>query len=418
MHKIAQIPKIIYPSSESKSKRKDSDFAMTSLHSKPLTYLTVPSGQSATNATDQQIPSNISNISNNLFGGNIGQQMSSQATGGGLRAVFTRFVSGNWAGWGSKSGRSDPMKRWQSESLYYKQENASELPGLSVCADAAKIDRNKLAQTEFTIMEFDADTFQLLIEYLHSGNFIFLLYETFSFKSNPFIYKYKVINDDDFSKKINKYNLGTCPLTCSTIPGLICAAEHFDIPDLLQACFYHTKTHLNLRIIPDMLSQLENFYWRYNCASQLASAIIKFIDGKLLKLFQLKEYLQLSESMLISILNRPSASLSELQKFEIILKWGQYKVNPTLRNKSPVNWNTSEVSANLNPIALKQLKQIMTRMSKKTDIKFYKMKPEEIVKVVLPSKTVSNEQIVSTLLYQADTGVYNRNPDFGTYSRK
>lgn len=167
-----------------------------------------------------------------------------------------------------------------------------------------------------------------------------------------------------------------------------------------------------------MLSQLENFYWRYNCASQLASAIIKFIDGKLLKLFQLKEYLQLSESMLISILNRPSASLSELQKFEIILKWGQYKVNPTLRNKSPVNWNTSEVSANLNPIALKQLKQIMTRMSKKTDIKFYKMKPEEIVKVVLPSKTVSNEQIVSTLLYQADTGVYNRNPDFGTYSRK
>lgn len=73
------------------------------------------------------------------------------------------------------------MKRWQSESLYYKQENAlgGELP-LSVCADIAKIDRNKLAQTEFTVTEFDADTFQLLIEYLHSG---------------------------------------TCPLSCQTIPG-------------------------------------------------------------------------------------------------------------------------------------------------------------------------------------------------------
>lgn len=76
------------------------------------------------------------------------------------------------SGWGSKSNRNDQMKRWQSESLYYKQENAAnvELPGLSVCADIAKIDRNKLAQTEFTIMEFDSDTFQTLIEYLHSGN--------------------------------------------------------------------------------------------------------------------------------------------------------------------------------------------------------------------------------------------------------
>ena len=170
-----------------------------------------------------------------------------------------------------------------------------------------------------------------------------------------------------------------------------------------------------------MLSQLENYYWRYNCASQLASAILKYIDGKLLKLFQLKEYLQLSESMLISIMSRPSASLSELQKFEIMLKWAQSKVSvsPILRNKSPANWNTTEVSANLNPIALSQLKQIMSRLSKKTDIKFYKMSPSDIIKVVLPSKTISNEQIVSTLLYQADAGLYNRNqPEFSTFVRK
>ena len=93
MHKIAQIPKIIYPSSESKSKqRKDSDFAMASMHtSKPLSYLTVPSGgQSASNTqTDQQIPTNISN---NLF--NPNQQNLNNTAGTGLRAVFTRFLSG------------------------------------------------------------------------------------------------------------------------------------------------------------------------------------------------------------------------------------------------------------------------------------------------------------------------------------
>lgn len=114
--------------------------------------------------------------------------------------------------------------------------------------------------------------------------------------------------------------------------------------------------------------------------------------------------------MLISIITRPSANLNELQKFEVCLKWSQYKVNPTLRNKSPVNWNTNEVSSNLNQSALNQLKQIMARLVKKTDIKFYKMSPNDLVKIVLPSKTISNEQIVSTLLYQADAGIYNALP--------
>lgn len=92
MHKIAQIPKIIIPSSESKSKqRKDSDLATASHTNRPLAYLTVPSGQSGTNS-DQQIPTNISN---NLFSG---QQLNNQTSGGGLRGVFTRIVSGNWAG--------------------------------------------------------------------------------------------------------------------------------------------------------------------------------------------------------------------------------------------------------------------------------------------------------------------------------
>lgn len=93
MHKIAQIPKIIYPSSESKSKqRKDSEFSSASMHtSKPLSYLTVPSGgQSASNTqTDQQIPTNISN---NLF--NPNQQNLNNASSTGLRAVFSRFLSG------------------------------------------------------------------------------------------------------------------------------------------------------------------------------------------------------------------------------------------------------------------------------------------------------------------------------------
>lgn len=63
-----------------------------------------------------------------------------------------------------------------------KQSNQLAMPRLSVCADAQKVDRAKLAQTEFSIIEFDPDTFRVLLDYLHTGS---------------------------------------CPLTCVTIPGTI-----------------------------------------------------------------------------------------------------------------------------------------------------------------------------------------------------
>lgn len=75
-----------------------------------------------------------------------------------------------------------------------KEKNPSQflVPGLSVCADVQKVDRAKLAQTEFNIIEFDSETFRVLLNYLHTGS---------------------------------------CPLTCVSIPGLICAAEHYDLPE-------------------------------------------------------------------------------------------------------------------------------------------------------------------------------------------
>lgn len=88
------------------------------------------------------------------------------------------------------------------------------VPRLSVCADAQKVDRAKLAQTEFSIIEFDPDTFRILLDYLHTGS---------------------------------------CPLTCSTIPGLICAAEHYDLPELLQACFHHAKQFLRIEVVRCLL---------------------------------------------------------------------------------------------------------------------------------------------------------------------
>lgn len=165
-------------------------------------------------------------------GGSGGQQGQS-----GIRGAISRLMTGSWSGWGSKN-RSETMRKWQSQSIYANLVDGEEIdpndfvPGVSMCADIEKIDMNKLAQTEFTIIEFDGDTMQLLIDYLHTGS---------------------------------------VELTCDMIPGLICAAEHFDLPDLLQACFHHTKTHMKLSVAPSMLNQLENYYWRYNAASQVGT---------------------------------------------------------------------------------------------------------------------------------------------------
>lgn len=128
MHKLAQLPKLIQNNSEAKAiakaKRKQSIASMP----RTPTYLQVP-GTSSTNQSTKD--------------------------GSGFKAAFTRLVSGSWAGWGSKTRSDLALKRWQSESIYAKMDmgtggdgNGVEVPGLSVCADVAKIDRNKLSQTE------------------------------------------------------------------------------------------------------------------------------------------------------------------------------------------------------------------------------------------------------------------------------
>ena len=60
---------------------------------------------------------------------------------------------------------------------------------------------------QFAIIEFDGETFRILLGYLHCGS---------------------------------------CPLSCLNIPGLICAAEHYDLPELLQACFHHAKQFIRV----------------------------------------------------------------------------------------------------------------------------------------------------------------------------
>ncbi|KAJ3631360.1 hypothetical protein MTP99_012489 [Tenebrio molitor] len=223
------------------------------------------------------------------------------------------------------------------------------VPRLSVCADAQKVDRAKLAQTEFSIIEFDPDTFRILLDYLHTGS---------------------------------------CPLTCSTIPGLICAAEHYDLPELLQACFHHAKQFLRIEVVCCMLCSLENYYWRYTSASELVNMILAFVETRAYALFTTTEFLTLSESMVQMIMCR-NLEVPEVRKFEAMLAWARHKI----RTKT-----SSKLDAKL------EFKCIMERLAR--DLKLYRISPQELIKVVLPSKAIKNERILETLMFQANSGMY------------
>ena len=44
------------------------------------------------------------------------------------------------------------------------------------------------------------------------------------------------------------------------IPGLICAAEHYDLPELLQACFHHAKQFVNAKVVRHLLRKAAIVY--------------------------------------------------------------------------------------------------------------------------------------------------------------
>ncbi|KAF7996771.1 hypothetical protein HCN44_002417 [Aphidius gifuensis] len=272
------------------------------------------------------------------------------------------------AGWGrsirkhgSNTLQIEDRKRWSSsqdcsnKDSKEKDKGASSLavPRLSVCADAQKVDRAKLAQTEFDIIEFDPETFGVLLDYLHTGS---------------------------------------CPLTCSNIPGLICAAEHYDLPDLLQACFHHAKQFLRIEIVCIMLCSLENYYWRYTSASELVNMILAFVETRAYQLFQSPHFLTLSESMVQTIMCR-GLEVVEIKKFEAMLNWARHKIK---------NKNSNKIDAK------HEFKCIMERLSK--DLKLYRITPQELIRIVLPSKAIKNERILETLVFQANSGIY-RNVD-------
>lgn len=129
-----------------------------------------------------------------------------------------------------------------------------------------------------------------------------------------------------------------------------------------------------------MLNQLENYYWRYNSATQLVNTILKFVDPRVAKFFSRSEFLTLSETMITSILSRPGLELTEVHKFQIMHQWAVNKVVNSDPNHPTILVTKENVNThNLSPAKFAELRAIMSRLTR--DVKFHKMAPNEIIRV-------------------------------------
>lgn len=137
-----------------------------------------------------------------------------------------------------------------------------------------------------------------------------------------------------------------------------------------------------------MLISLENYYWRYTSASELVNMILAFSEQRAYALFQTSEFLNLSESMVQMIMCR-NLEVPEVRKFEAMLSWARNKIKCKTANKTD---------------AKNEFKCTMERLAR--DLKLYRISPQELIKVVLPSKAIKNERILETLMYQANSGMY------------
>nr|CAD7402073.1 unnamed protein product [Timema poppensis] len=308
-----------------------------------------------------------------------------------VKRAFSRL--GNiTAGWGRSIRKqhshlsADDKKKWSS-SQDCSSKSVNRPPGASMGVQgypkAQSWGGKGCEKKLFSIIEFDPDTFRILLDYLHTGS---------------------------------------CPLTCANIPGLICAAEHYDLPELLQACFHHAKQFLrievvsrtlvcHLRMVCCMLCSLENYYWRYTSASELVNMILAFVETRAHQLFQVTDFLTLSESMVQMIMCR-NLEVPEVRKFEAMLGWARHRIKTKTSSKMD---------------AKVEFKCIMERLAR--DLKLYRISPQELIKVtsisqghavpgdeyisrsccsqvVLPSKAIKNERILETLMFQANSGMY------------
>lgn len=188
--------------------------------------------------------------------------------------------------------------------------------------------------------------------------------------------------DFDIFKRVLEYaHTGCITIQARTLLGLVNAADHFQMPDLVEACM----SFLNEAISPDnvcsMLSHAEKYtrYFQTDSARLAMHKILEFVDQHAEEVLGLRCLSTVPKQVMMLVLDRDESSAAEFVKFEAALRWCK------LHQSNHPN------------IPLKTIFEPFARL-----IEFHRIPASDLMQCVKPSGVVEERVIVNALAYQAD----------------
>lgn len=129
-----------------------------------------------------------------------------------------------------------------------------------------------------------------------------------------------------FTELLNYIMTGTCSIKACNVVGLGCAAEHYEVEELRQACHQQHPQCLSVSTVCVVLGQLEKRL-AFSVAKTMIVQCLEFVDSHALELLSSDHILKLSENMVHLVLRRDT-DVPEIVKVKAAFAWGEINVKP------------------------------------------------------------------------------------------
>ncbi len=124
-----------------------------------------------------------------------------------------------------------------------------------------------------------------------------------------------------FSEILSYSMTGGCTIKPDNIIGLACAAEHYELEELKQACLKQLSQCLVPTTVCTILIELEK-YLSYSSAKAMIITSLEYVDNHAEDLLSSDKIELLSENMVHLILRRDT-DVPELLKVKAAFAWGE-----------------------------------------------------------------------------------------------
>ena len=143
---------------------------------------------------------------------------------------------------------------------------------------------------------------------------------------SPVQYVVEGFSETVFTELLNYTMTGTCAIKPSNVVGLACAAEHYEIDELRQACHQQQPKCLTVNTVCEILAQLEK-HLAFSIAKTMIVQCLEFVDNHANELLSSDQILNLSENMVHLVLRRDT-DVPEIVKVKAAFAWGEVNAKP------------------------------------------------------------------------------------------